>query len=217
MSSSTPASEFASDVAFSPSVKRIQRERGSRTSYARMERQSGGFARAITPEIAAYIAERNSAFLATANAAGQPYVQHRGGSPGFIKVLDDHTLAFADFAGNKQYITTGNLAENDRAFLFMMNYTGRERIKIWGHARVVTDDAALLERLADPAYPARIEQAIVFDVTAWDGNCPQHIPQLIDAQAVRAAIQPLRDRIADLETRLRDAGVTFTTAEKNPP
>jgi len=208
-----PAVAYASDVAFTDTVKRIQSERGSRRSYERMERSTGGFPREITAELAGYIAERDSAYIATANAAGQPYVQHRGGPPGFIKVLDSRTLAFADFTGNRQYITTGNLAENERAFLFLMNYAEGERIKIWGRARVVTNDEALFERLADPAYGARVEQAIVFDVDAWNANCPQHIPHLVPAEDVERALAALRTRNAYLESLLRTAGVPFEPAK----
>jgi predicted pyridoxine 5'-phosphate oxidase superfamily flavin-nucleotide-binding protein len=171
----------SSDVAFSPAVKKIQTERGSRASYAKMEVARGGFPTAIRPDIAAFIAERDSFYLATASADGQPYIQHRGGPPGFIHVLDEHTLAFADFAGNKQYITTGNLAENDKAFIFFMDYENAERVKFWGHARVVTGDPELIERLRPAGYDARVEQAIVFHVTAWDMNCSQHIPHLVHA------------------------------------
>jgi predicted pyridoxine 5'-phosphate oxidase superfamily flavin-nucleotide-binding protein len=203
---------YTSDVAFTDSVKRIQAERGSRRSYERIERSMGGFPDMITPELAAYIAERDSIYLATANAGGQPYIQHRGGPPGFLKVLDPHTLAFADFAGNKQYITTGNLAENERAFLFLMNYAEGERIKIWGRARVVTNDAALLARLADDAYHARVEQAIVFDVEAWNANCPQHIPRLVRATEVAETTSALRRRIAYLEETLRASKVAFEPA-----
>ena len=207
---------FTSDVAFTDAVKRVQRERGSRSAYERMERQRGGFAGAITPEVAAYIAARDSAYLATANAAGQPYVQHRGGPAGFIKVLDARTLAFADFAGNRQYITTGNLAENDRAFLFLMNYAEAERIKVWGRARVVTDDPELFGALSDPDYDARIEQAIVFDVTAWDANCSQHIPKLVHAAQIERKVHALQHRIEYLESTLRAAGVVFTPEEFAP-
>jgi predicted pyridoxine 5'-phosphate oxidase superfamily flavin-nucleotide-binding protein len=205
---------YTSDVAFTEAVKRIQAERGSRRSYARLEASRGGFASAITPELAAYIAERDSIYLATANAAGQPYVQHRGGPPGFVKVLDAHTLAFADFTGNKQYITTGNLAENDRAFLFLMNYAGGERMKIWGRARVVVNDPSLFERLADPSYNARVEQAIVFEVEAWDANCPQHIPKLVHADEVERNVAALRRRIAYLEEKLQAANVAFERASQ---
>ncbi len=205
---------FASDVAFTESVKRIQRERGSRHGYERMEQQRGGFASALTPDVIAYIAERDSAYLATANAAGQPYVQHRGGPRGFLKVLDPQTLAFADFAGNRQYITTGNLAENDRAFLFLMNYAGGERIKIWGRARVVAGDRPLLDSLSDPHYGARIEQAIVFRLSAWDANCSQHIPRLIHAEGAERNVEILRKRIAYLESTLREADVAFTPEDE---
>jgi predicted pyridoxine 5'-phosphate oxidase superfamily flavin-nucleotide-binding protein len=200
---------YTSDVAFTETVKRIQTERGSRRSYERMERASGGFPSSISGDVAAFIAQRDSMYIATANAAGQPYVQHRGGPPGFLKVLDEHTLAFADFVGNKQYITTGNLLENDRAFLFLMNYEDRERIKIWGRARVVKDDAELFERLADPSYPGRVEQAIVFDVEAWNANCPQHIPQLVHLDDVQKTVAALRERNAYLEATLRAANVAF--------
>jgi predicted pyridoxine 5'-phosphate oxidase superfamily flavin-nucleotide-binding protein len=197
---------FTSDVAFTDAVKRVQRERGSRAAYARMENLRGGFEAQLTPDVAAYIAERDSAYLATANAHGQPYVQHRGGPVGFIKVLDPKTLAIADFAGNRQYITTGNLAENDRAFLFLMNYAAGERIKIWGRAKIVAPDAGLLSRLIDPQYHARVEQAIVFEVSAWDANCSQHIPRLVHAEGVEAELEALRERVRVLETMLRDAG-----------
>jgi predicted pyridoxine 5'-phosphate oxidase superfamily flavin-nucleotide-binding protein len=190
------------DVAFTPSVKSIQTERGSRAAYARLE-ERGGWETRVTPELAAFLAERDSFHLATASAAGQPYVQHRGGPRGFLRVLDDRTLAFADFSGNRQYISLGNLAENDRAFLFVMDYAQRRRIKIWGRARVVTGDAALLERLADPGYDAVPEQAIVFTIEAWDVNCRQHIPQLVPADAARERVAALEARIAALEQENR--------------
>src|SRR5260370_21305331 len=135
----------------------------------------------VTPELAAFLAERDSAYLATATSAGQPYIQHRGGPKGFIRVLDDKTLGFADFIGNRQYITTGNLAENDRAFLFLMDYTHRRRVKIWGRARVVVDDAKLVAELMPEDVAARPEQAIVFTIETWDTNCPQHLPQKFHA------------------------------------
>jgi uncharacterized protein len=194
MAEKTPSS----DVAFTPSVKAIQERKGSRAAYARLE-ERGGFEDRVTPELAAFVAERDSFYLATANAQGQPYVQHRGGPRGFLRVLDERTLAFADFRGNRQYISQGNLAENDRAFLFLMDYARRRRIKIWGRARVVEDDPALLERLADPAYEGRPEQAIVFEIEAWNANCPQHIPQRFDAAQVATAVAALQARIAELE------------------
>jgi predicted pyridoxine 5'-phosphate oxidase superfamily flavin-nucleotide-binding protein len=191
-----------SDVAFTPTVKAIQTRRGSRASYAKLERR-GGWESRVTPELAEFLAERGSFYLATASADGRPYVQHRGGPRGFLRVLDEHTLAFADFRGNRQYISLGNLAENDRAFLFLMDYARRRRVKIWGRARVVEGDLSLLERLSDPAYEARPEQAIVFEIEAWDTNCPQHIPQRIDAADVRTAIDELQGRISVLEDENR--------------
>ena len=137
---------------------------------------------------------------ATTNASGQPYAQHRGGPKGFIRVLDDRTLAFADYTGNRQYITTGNLAENDKAFLFLMDYAHRRRIKIWGRARVVTGDAALIEQLMPENYNAKPEQAILFEVEAWDMNCPQHIPQKLNAAEVAETHRRLETRITELET-----------------
>jgi uncharacterized protein len=192
----------ASDVAFTPTVKAVQERRGSRKVYRRME-ERGGWQTTVTPELAAFLAQRDSAYLATANSAGQPYVQHRGGPRGFIRVLDDKTLAFADYVGNRQYITTGNLLENDRAFLFLMDYARRQRVKIWGRARVVENDPELLARLMPDGYKARPEQAIVFTVEAWDINCPQHIPQKIDAADVAASIHKLQSRIDELEAENR--------------
>ncbi len=191
----TPSS---TDIAFTPSVKREQERRGSREAYARVE-DKGGWATSITPDVAAFIAEARSFYLATANGDGQPYIQHRGGPPGFLRVLDEKTLAFADFAGNRQYITTGNLADNPRAFIFIMDYARRRRLKIWGSARVVADDPELIARLFPDGYRARPEQAILFTVEAWDRNCPQHIPQLFHAEDVAAAIERLEARIAALE------------------
>ena len=193
-SPSTPSS----DIAFTPRIKAIQAERGSRGNYARME-DRGGFRTELTDELAQFLASVDTAFLATTNAAGQPYAQHRGGPKGFIRILGPATLGFADYKGNRQYITTGNLAENDRAFLFLMDYAQRRRVKIWGRARVVADDDALLRRLMPEGYAARPEQAILFKVEAWDINCPQHIPQKIDAGDVEAILLQLQARIAKLE------------------
>ncbi len=188
----------SSDVAFTPTVKALQEARGSRASYARMENH-GGFRTAITPDLQDFLAEIDTAYLATANATGQPYAQHRGGPKGFIQVVDDHTLGFADFSGNRQYVTTGNLVDNDKAFLFLMDYAHKRRIKLWGHARV-SDDPALIARLMPANYRAKGEQAILFTVTAWDVNCPQHIPQKLNAAEVQTALARLEARIAELET-----------------
>lgn len=191
----------STDIAFTPSVKAVQTRRGSRAGYARVE-QRGGWDTTFTPELAAFLAEQDSVFLATASAAGQPYIQHRGGPPGFLHVLDDHTLGFADFAGNRQYITTGNLAENPRAHLFAMDYLHRRRIKLWGTARVVDDDPALLAKLMPAGYPAKPEQAIVFTLAAWDANCPQHIPQKLNVSDVAATVEGLQQRVEELEAEL---------------
>lgn len=193
--------DFASDVAFTPTVKALQTRKGSRASYARME-QGGSWQTTITPDLAGFIAAQTSVFLATANAAGQPYIQHRGGPPGFLRVLDERTLAFVDYAGNRQYISAGNLQDNPRAQLFLMDYAQRQRIKIWGEARVVEGDAALTAQLMPEGYKARPEQVIVFKVTAWDANCPQHIPVRLDAADVQAALDARDARIATLEQAL---------------
>jgi uncharacterized protein len=168
------------EVMFSAAARAEQARRGVRDGYARAAAK-GRFRRELSDEAIAFIAARNSAYLATASANGQPYVQHRGGPAGFMRVLDRRTVAFADYAGNRQYISAGNLTENDRAFLFLMDYAEARRLKLWGRARVVGDDPELLARVADPGYGARIEQAIVFAVLAWDWNCSQHIPRLIPA------------------------------------
>lgn len=193
-----------SDVAFTPSVKALQEHYGSRKHYARMEREDGWRDR-IDEALAAFLAERDSAYFATANNLGQPYIQHRGGPKGFLKVLDDKTIAFADYLGNRQYISVGNLAENDRAHLFLMDYANRRRVKIWGRARVVEDDPALIERLMPKGYKARPQRAILFEVTAWDVNCPQHITPRYTEAEVAAIIAPLQRRIAELEAE-RAAG-----------
>ena len=189
----------SSDVAFTPAVKAVQSDRGSRRACERLE-QRGGFETEVTDSLAAFIAGLDSFYLATANAKGQPYVQHRGGPRGFLRVLDAQTLAFADYAGNRQYVTTGNLAENDQVFLFLMDYQNRQRIKIWGRAKV-SAEPALLARLMPEGYAARPEQAIVVRMEAWDANCPQHIPHLVPA----ARIDELLQENAALRAALREA------------
>ena len=191
---------YPSDIAFSDSVKRVQAARGSREAYARVEQR--GWQRTVTAELAAFIADMDSFYLATASASGQPYIQHRGGPRGFLRVIDDRTLGFADFSGNRQYITTGNLAENSQAFIFLMDYYNRRRIKLWGHARVVSDDDALLASLAPQDYKARVEQAVLFSIATWDVNCPQHIPEKVPAALVAQAFAQYEDRIATLQTEI---------------
>ena len=194
---------FTSDVAFTPTVKSIQERKGSRDSYSRME-QGSGWQSTITPDLAEFLAERDSIYLGTSNGEGQPYIQHRGGKAGFVKVLDEKRLAFTDFVGNRQYISQGNLLENDKAFIFAMDYGNRRRIKIWGRARIVEGDAELVERLTDKDYKGRPEQVICFDVEAWDVNCPQHITPRFSEAEVEAAVAPLHARIAELEAQLGD-------------
>ncbi|OYX73558.1 MAG: pyridoxamine 5'-phosphate oxidase [Rhizobiales bacterium 32-66-11] len=198
-----------SDIAFSPAVKAIQARKGSRAGYRRME-ETGGWRDAITPDLAAFLAAQTSVFLATASAAGQPYIQHRGGPPGFLRVLDAHTIAFADFKGNRQYITLGNLSENPAAHIFLMDYANRRRIKMWGTARAVEDDPALLETLRVEGYKGVPEQALVFTLKAWDMNCPQHIPQRFEAADVAAALEARDRRIAELEAQLARLGEVHT-------
>jgi predicted pyridoxine 5'-phosphate oxidase superfamily flavin-nucleotide-binding protein len=176
----------SSDIAFSPSVKAVQQRRGSRAGYAKMEGK-GGFATTIDASLAEFIGRQRSFYLATVNADGQPYIQHRGGPPGFLRVLDDKTLAFADFS------------DNAKATLFLMDYANRMRVKIWGTARAVEDDPALTATLFPEGYKARAEQAIVFTVEAWDANCPQHIPQMFFAEDVAATVERFERRIAELE------------------
>lgn len=192
------------DVAFTQSIKTEQVRRGSRD-----ERGRTAFAplRTDVTPLAAFLANIDTAYLATASADGQPYAQHRGGSKGFIKIIDAGTVGFADFDGNKQYITIGNLAENSRAFLFLMDYAARRRIKLWGTARMV-EDPHTVAMLQDAAYPAAAERALLFSVEVWDVNCPRHIPQKIDLEVASASMQQAlaeRDaRIAVLEQELAE-------------
>ncbi len=173
--------KYVSDIGFTPAVKSEQEKRGSRDNYRKME-EGRGWQDTVTPELATFIAERDSFYLGTASADGQPYIQHRGGPKGFLKVIDEHTVAFADFRGNRQYISVGNLSENDKAFIFLMDYPNRRRIKIWGRAQTVEGDDGLLEQLNDPDYGGKPEHAIVFSIEAWDVNCPQHITPRFSAE-----------------------------------
>jgi predicted pyridoxine 5'-phosphate oxidase superfamily flavin-nucleotide-binding protein len=198
----TTAHVYPSDVAFSPSVKAIQEKKGSRHAYARVEK-GGGWQTELSPDVIPFIEAQNTAYIASVNAEGQPYIQHRGGPPGFLKVLDPHTIAFADFAGNRQYVTLGNLADNPKVCVFLMDYTEQQRVKIWGEARVVEDDPALVERLMPRDYKAKAERAIVITVTTWDVNCRQHIPQKFDAPDVERTLSAMKARIDALEAENR--------------
>ena len=195
-----------SDLVFTPAARRAQAERGSAAAYDK--RLAAGFPDRVTPELAGFIGELDTAFLATVSAAGAPYIQHRGGPKGFIKVLDDKTLGFADYAGNRQYITISNLGGNDRAYLFLLDFATRRRVKIWGRARVVEDEPALLVRLSDPGHRARPERVILFTVEAWDVNCSQHITARFSESEVAEATLVLRERIAALEAENAQLGTT---------
>jgi predicted pyridoxine 5'-phosphate oxidase superfamily flavin-nucleotide-binding protein len=191
---------YPSDVAFTPAVKAVQTRKGSREAYAGVEQD--GWRTEIDQNLTAFLASQDSMFLATASADGQPYIQHRGGPKGFIRILDGNTLAFADYRGNRQYITQGNLSENPKAYIFLMDFVHRRRVKIWGEARVVDDDPALLKSLMPQGYKARPEQVILFRISAWDTNCPQHIPQKFDAADVAEALAARDARIEELEAEL---------------
>ena len=199
----------SSDIAFTSTVKAIQDERGSREAYARME-ANGGFRTEIDERLIAMLGVVNTAYLGTVNADGQPYIQHRGGPRGFIRVVDERTLGFADYVGNRQYVSTGNLRDNGKAFLFLMDYARRARVKVWGRARF-TYDPAVIEGLTPGDYEARTDGALLFEVSAWDINCPQHIPVKFDADQVAAAlaerdgeIERLRQEIASLRAKYGD-------------
>lgn len=195
--------QFPSDIAFTPAVKAIQVVNGSRAAYAKVE-QGRGWQTTVTPELREFLAGLDMFYLGTANSEGQPYIQYRGGAPGFLKVLDERTLGFADFSGNRQYITLGNLAENSRAFIFLMDYVHRRRIKLWGAARVVEDDSGLLEQLRDPGYSGRVERAILFSIEAWDVNCPQHIHQRFPQSAVAPIIEKLQAQVQKLQAEIAE-------------
>lgn len=201
---------YPSDVAFTHAVKAIQDRKGSRDHYARME-EGEGWSTSITPALAAFIAEQSSIYLGTASVDGQPYIQHRGGPPGFLRVVDESTLAFVDFKGNRQYITQGNLTENPRAFIFLMDYAHRRRFKLWGTAWFVEGDAGLVQSLMPDGYRAQPEQVFMFSLSAWDANCPQHIPKRVDLaqlEAVVAAkdrtILELTEQVAQLTRQLQN-------------
>ena len=207
-----------SELVFSPAVRRAQAERGSAKGYAR--RIEHGFPDTVTPELAAFIAELDTAFLATASADGRPYIQHRGGPKGFIKVINARTLGFADYRGNRQYITLGNLSENDRAYLFLLDFSRRQRIKLWGRARVTENDAALIEKLFDHGYQAKPERVILFTLDAWDVNCSQHITARMTVGEVEGLLGTVEERVAALQAenaRLKAALAAREAAARPAP
>lgn len=194
--------DYASDIAFTPTVKAVQTRKQSRHAYSRME-QGGSWETVITRELKQMIEAQISVFLATANAEGQPYIQHRGGPAGFLKVLDAQTIGFVDFNGNRQYISTGNLIDNPKAHLFLIDYATQSRVKIWGEIKLVDNDPDLIEQLMPKNYQARPEQVMLFTVKAWDANCAKHIPQRFEAADVQHALAKRDQRIAELEYQLR--------------
>ena len=199
-------------IVFTPAVQKAQAERGSARAYA--ARVEEGFPNTVTPELAKFIAEQDTVFLGTASADGAPYIQHRAGPKGFIKVVDDRTLGFADYRGNKQFITLGNLSENDRAYLFLIDFSRRQRIKLWGRARVVENDDSLIGRLFDHSYKARPERAILFTIEAWDVNCSQHITARLTEAEVEQLFATVQERIAALQAE--NAHLRTALAERQP-
>jgi predicted pyridoxine 5'-phosphate oxidase superfamily flavin-nucleotide-binding protein len=194
--------DYSSDIAFTPTVKSIQKRKESRNAYARME-QDGSWETRITPVLKDFIQAQTSIFLATANADGQPYIQHRGGPAGFLRVLDEKTIGFVDFSGNRQFVSAGNLADNPKAHLFLMDYAKQQRVKIWGTAQVIEGNQELVAQLMPQDYKARPEQVILFTVAAWDANCPKHIPQRFEAADVAKALAERDQRIAALESEVK--------------
>tara|TARA_R110002020_G_scaffold21586_3_gene73454 strand:+ start:1796 stop:2425 length:630 start_codon:yes stop_codon:yes gene_type:complete len=206
---------YPSDVAFTTAVKAIQSEKGSRQSYAKVEQH--GWKTTVTPDLELFLSELDMFYLGTSNSEGQPYIQYRGGSPGFLKVIDEKTLGFADFGGNQQYISLGNLSENPKAFIFLMDYVHSLRIKLWGNARVVEGNDSLEEKLRDPDYPGKVERKILFEIKAWDINCPQHIHKRFSQSAVAPVIEQLQKRVQELEAELaaaKWANLTFRPREE---
>jgi predicted pyridoxine 5'-phosphate oxidase superfamily flavin-nucleotide-binding protein len=197
---------------FTPAAQKAQAERGSAKAYER--RLAEGFPDSVTPELAAFIAEQDTVFLATATADGAPYIQHRGGPKGFIKVIDERTLGFADYRGNRQYITLANLSENDRAYLFLLDAARKQRIKLWGRARVLENDPALVEKLFDQGYKARPERAILFTIEAWDANCSSHIVARFTEAELEEAFKTVQGKVAALEAE--NARLRALIAQKMP-
>lgn len=198
---------------FTPAVQKAQAERGSAKAYER--RLSEGFPDKVTPELATFIAEQDTIFLATATADGAPYIQHRGGPKGFLKVIDERTLGFADFRGNRQYITLANLSENDRAYLFLLDPARKQRIKLWGRARAVENDPELIEKLFDAGYRAKPERAILFTIEAWDQNCSQHIVARFTEAELEEAFTKVQAKFAELEAE--NASLRAALSAQEPP
>ena len=194
---------YSSDIAFTPAVKALQAAKGSRQPYSKME-QRGSWQTKVTVELEAFLADLDMFYLGTASAEGQPYIQYRGGKPGFLQKIDDQTLGFADFRGNQQFISLGNLSENPKAFIFLVDYIHRRRIKLWGNAEVVEGETELSRKLADPDYPGQVERVILFHLEAWDMNCPQHIHKRFPQTMVTDVVEELQGKIRDLQDQIRE-------------
>lgn len=205
--------QYRADIAFTPSVKAEQEKRGSRRAYARATERHD-WPNTVTGGLDEFIQARDSFYLATANAEGQPYIQHKGGPKGFLRILGPSELGFADFPGNQQYISLGNLADSDKAYIFLMDYENQRRVKIWGRIRMVEGDEELLEKLTHPDYPAQPERAILFTIEAWSANCNQHIPRKYGEETVARAMRSLTDRITELENETTQLRAALAEAKK---
>lgn len=195
------SNKFA-DIAFTPTVRKVQEDQGSRIAYARMESVPEETNHALTSDEAGFIAARDSLYMATVNETGWPYIQHRGGPAGFVRVIDEHTIGFADFRGNRQYVSVGNLISDDRVSLFFMDYPNKTRLKLFGRVRIIDQEPAMLSRLELPHYRARVERGFLITVEGFDWNCPQHITERFKLDEIRAMTAPLITRIAELEAEL---------------
>jgi predicted pyridoxine 5'-phosphate oxidase superfamily flavin-nucleotide-binding protein len=194
------------DIAFTPTVKQLQDRHGSRSAYARGEQIPEPYNHELSADETRFIEARDSFYMATVGETGWPYIQHRGGPAGFVRVLDAHTLGFADFRGNRQYISVGNLQTDDRVSMFFMDYPRKTRLKLLGRARAVDpEDTDLLNRLSVPGYAARVERGLLVTVEGFDWNCPQHITERFTIEEVRTLSAPLLKRIADLEAQLKSS------------
>jgi predicted pyridoxine 5'-phosphate oxidase superfamily flavin-nucleotide-binding protein len=185
---------------FTPVIKALQERHGSRRQYARLENAAGSPDR-LGPDEVSFIAGRDSFYMATVGETGWPYIQHRGGPKGFLKVIDDRTVAFADFAGNKQFVSAGNLSIDARVALIMVDYPAQARLKILGRVQILEGNPAkeLIERLRDPSYKAAVERVMLIRVEAFDWNCPQHITPRYTADEIQDALKPIEERLHKLE------------------
>ncbi len=195
--------KYISDIGFSESAKKHQEIMGSRDTYQKMA-EKRDWKSTVTKELESFIKQRNSFYMASVNADGQPYIQHRGGPKGFLKVIDEKHIAFADYSGNRQYISVGNFDDNNKVHLFLMDYANQIRIKIWGEVSVIQNDQELLDQVRDEGYVVNIERVIKIKITAWDANCPQHIQPRYTIEHINPRIESLRSKIKELEEQLKN-------------